>query len=419
MTYALVDANSFYCNVETVFRPDWRGKPIIVLSNNQGCVVAANRQAIQAGIRKFTPYFQIKALCEQRGVIALPSNYELLGSVSQSMMEIIARFAPEQYVYSIDEIYLSFKNTQKAIPCLISHGHKIRKAVWKEARLPVCVGIGETLTLAKAANHAAKRIDGYTGVCAITSNEQRRSILEQMDTDSVWGVGRRISKRLKEEFQIQNALQLANMAPTQARQMFSIELERTIRELNGIPCKQWDSAKADKTQIFSTRSIGARVSDKSSLLQIMTGLITIAAAKARKQGSLCRTLLIFASNSPFEERPAGFKDILRPLTPTNNTCELTELIRHAVDLRFREGVRYYKVGVGMLDLCSEEFFQQDLFNKPHNSGLMNTLDSINARFGTNTLFVAGQGTSPQWEARGEALTPQYTTEWADIPQIQC
>ncbi|MFT5716508.1 MAG: DNA polymerase V [Oleiphilaceae bacterium] len=153
--FALVDANSFYCSAEQVFRPDWRGKPVIVLSNNDGMIVAANRQAKEAGIGKFLPYFQVKALCAQRGVIVCSSNYELYADLSSKMMDIIGRFAPEQHVYSIDESFLSFKNCYPAIKCLLTQGQLIRRAVWKEARLAVCVGIGETLTLAKIANHAA------------------------------------------------------------------------------------------------------------------------------------------------------------------------------------------------------------------------------------------------------------------------
>ncbi|QDF75795.1 Y-family DNA polymerase [Shewanella marisflavi] len=334
------------------------------------------------------------------------------------MMEIIGRFAPEQHIYSIDESFLSFRNVYPAIPCLISHGRKIRRAVWKEARLPVCVGIGETLTLAKVANHAAKHLPGYAGVCAITTDEERSYILEQMETKDVWGVGKRIAKRL-EAMKVNTALALSQMEPSVARQQFSIELERTVRELNGIPCKGWDAARADKKQIFSTRSMGNRISDKTSLLQAITKHVAIAAAKARQQGSLCKTLLVFASNSPFDDRPTGFKITLPLEIPTNDTCELIETAVHYSSLRFQPGVRYYKVGVGLVELCSEKHFQQDLFNQPKSPTLMKVLDCINARYGTDSLFVAGQGVAPKWQMKRDLLTPQYTTQWSDIPRIKC
>ena len=295
--FALVDANAFYCSAEQVFRPDWRGRPIIVLSNNDGCIVAANRQAKEAGIEKFLPYFQAKALCVQRNVIVCSSNYELYADLSAKMMAIIGRFAPEQHVYSIDESFLSFKHSYPAIKCLYTQGQLIRRAVWKEARLAVCVGMGQTLTLAKIANHAAKKIPGYKGVCVIDTAHQRNDILRQLAVKEVWGIGRRISKKL-ELMNIRSAYDLASMPPSLARKQFSIEIERTVRELNGEACKQWDEARADKKQIFSTRSVGERICDFESLLQALSKHVGIAASKARQQGSHCKTMLLFASNSP-------------------------------------------------------------------------------------------------------------------------
>ena len=186
---ALVDVNSFYCSAEQVFRPEWRGKPIIVLSNNDGCVVAVNREAKQIGVPKFEPYFKIKAFCEQQGVVALSSNYELYADLSAKMMQVIGNFAPQQHIYSIDESFLSFKHTNKNIHCLKEHGEKICRAVWKQCRLPVCVGFGSTLTLSKIANQAAKKIPGYHGVCSITSEQERVNILSQLEACEVWGLG--------------------------------------------------------------------------------------------------------------------------------------------------------------------------------------------------------------------------------------
>jgi DNA polymerase V len=417
--FALVDANSFYCSAEQVFRPDWRGKPIIVLSNNDGCIVAANRQAKEAGIQKFLPYFQVKALCARRGVIACSSNYELYADLSSKMMNIIGRYAPEQHVYSIDESFLSFKNTYPAIKCLRTQGQIIRRAVWKEARLAVCVGIGETLTLAKIANHAAKKIEGYNGVCFIGNEQERVSILQRIPVGDVWGIGRRISKKL-EVMNIRTAFQLASMPPALARKQFSIEIERTVRELNGQPCKVWDEVRADKKQIFSTRSVGERITDYESLLQALSKHVGIAAAKARKQGSNCKTMLLFASSSPHDERPVSYKAVIHFPCPTNCTLTLTKGMSDAALRLFRENVRYYRIGVGLIDLLSEKFNQFDLFNQPtSNPALMSTLDLINHRYGNDTVFLAAQGIEHKWAMRRDLLTPQYTTKWRCIPQIKC
>lgn len=416
--YALVDANSFYCSAEQVFRPEWRGRPIVVLSNNDGCIVAANRQAKDVGIPKFKPFFEVKALCEKHNVIALSSNYELYASLSAHMMDVIGRFAPKQHIYSIDESFLSLKHCYPAIPNLTEHGHKIRRAVWKETRLPVCVGIGATLTLAKVANHAAKKIRGYHGVCHIDSNEARQTVLLAMKPTDVWGIGNRISKRL-DLMGIKNAFQLASMPPGLARKSFSIEIERTVRELNGEECKQWDEARADKKQIFSTRSMGDRVTDKEALKQALSKHVGIAAAKARKQGSLCGSMLIFASNSPFDERPTGFKQTIKFAFPTADTLQMTHAVTAATEALFQQNVRYYKVGIGLLDLCSSNNVQSDLFETISDPKLMSVYDALNARFGSGSIFLAAQGISPKWRMRRDRLTPQYTTNWADIPKIQC
>lgn len=417
--FALVDANSFYCSAEQVFRPDWRGKPIIVLSNNDGCIVAANRQAKELGVPKFSPYFKVKDMCQRLGVIACSSNYELYADLSLKMMNIIGRFAPEQHIYSIDESFLSFKQCYPSIKCLRSQGQLIRRAVWKEARLPVCVGMGPTLTLAKAANHAAKKLNGYQGVCVIDNEDERLAILRAMNVNDVWGIGRRISKKL-DLMNIKTALELANIPPGLARKQFSIEIERTVRELNGQICKQWDEARADKLQIFSTRSVGERIIDYDSLLQALSKHIGIAAAKARRQGSHSKTMMMFASNSPYDEHPVNFKALVSFPFPTNCTKELTQAMSLAAPRLFTQGVRYYRIGIGLLDLSSQKLTQLDMFNSSKaNPALMQTLDGINQRYGTDTLFLAAQGVEQKWSMRRDLLTPQYTTNWKSLPAIKC
>ncbi|MDO6620125.1 MULTISPECIES: Y-family DNA polymerase [unclassified Shewanella] len=416
--YALVDANSFYCSAEQVFRPEWRGRPIVVLSNNDGCIVAANRQAKALGVGKFGPYFEVRDFCEKAGVIALSSNYELYASLSHSMMEVIGRFAPEQHIYSIDESFLSFKHCYPAIPCLLSHAAMIRRAVWKETRLPVCVGIAATLTLAKVANHAAKKLQGYNGVCYIQSIEQRNAILATMKVTDVWGIGSRIGNKLH-AMGITTALDLAKLQPGIARSQFSIEIERTVRELNGEACKGWDSARADKQQIFSTRSVGERISDIDSLLQALSKHAGIAAAKARKQGSVASTILIFASNSPYDEQPNGFKYHYRCAYPTNDNREIISYAAEIARKLYNPNTRYYKIGIGLLDLSPVKHLQTDLFAPVKDPALMQVFDKLNQRYGSDAIFVAAQGIGGKWHMRRELLTPQYTSCWQDIPQIHC
>ena len=417
--FALVDANAFYCSAEQVFRPEWRGKPVVVLSNNDGCVVAANRQAKECGVEKFKPYFQMKAQCEQRGVIALSSNYELYGDLSSKMMEVIGRFAPEQHVYSIDESFLSFERTAPAIPCLREHGQTLRKSVWRECRLPVCVGIGPTLTLAKIANHAAKKITGFNGVCVLDTLVERERVLAQLSVSDVWGVGKRLTTHLK-HLGITTALQLAKYPAPLARKVFNVELERTVRELNGQVCKQWDEARADKKQIFSTRSFGERIEDETSLRQALCHHAGIASRKARKQHSLCKVLMCFASNSPFDDVSYSRRVVHRFPYPTADVTQITKVVSELTHSLFSEGVRFYKVGVGLLDLVDGRQEQVDLFNPtPNNTPLMSVFDGLNQRYGQNTVFLGAQGIEQKWQMRRQLLTPQYTTCWADLPQVKC
>ncbi|MGR5140418.1 Y-family DNA polymerase [Photobacterium sp. DNB23_23_1] len=417
--FALVDANSFYCSAEQVFRPDWHGKPVVVLSNNDGCIVAANRQAREAGVQKFKAYFEMSGLCEAKGVIACSSNYELYGDLSAKMMEVIGRFAPEQHIYSIDESFLVFKRCEKSISDLAFHSQKLRRAVWRECRLPVCVGISSTLTLAKVANHAAKKIQGYQGVCVIENPQQRQQILSQLKTSDVWGIGSRISKRL-EFMGINTALQLSRLKPGLARKSFNVEVERTVRELNGEPCKGWDEVRADKKQIFSTRSVGERITCPDNLRQALSKHAAIAAEKLRRQQSLVKVMMVFASNSPYDERPQGFKQVYRFAYPTDDTTVITKAVTAQLSSLFVEGVRYYKIGVGFIDLVSGKHAQGDLFDEsPSNPALMGVFDSLNKKYGNGSVFLAAQGINPKWSMKRELLSPQYTTKWRDLPKIKC
>ena len=417
--FALVDANAFYCSAEQVFRPDWRGKPVIVLSNNDGCIVAANRQAKDAGIPKFQAYFKVKALCQQQGVIALSSNYELYADLSAKMMDVVGRFAPEQHIYSIDESFLSFEGCNPAIKCLREHGAKLRRAVWKECRLPVCVGMGSTLTLAKIANHAAKKISGYHGVCVLDSAGEREQVLAQLKVDEVWGIGRRLSIKLM-FMGIETALDLANMPVGIARKHFSIDVERIVRELNGQVCKNWDTARVDKKQIYSTRSVGERITELSVLQQALSKHAGIASQKARQQGSLCKIMVCFAASSPFDDNPASFRMIHKFPYPTSDATQITKVAMQLGNDLFQHGVRYYKIGVGLIDLVDGRYEQPDLFNlAPTNDKLMAVFDRLNQKYGRDTLFLGAQGVDKKWHMRRNMLTPQYTTKWQDLPKVKC
>ena len=418
---ALADVNSCYTACESVFEPAIRNKPIITLSNNDGCIVALNRRAKEAGVPKFEPYFKIKPICDHHDIIVRSSNYELYGDLSAKLMQVIAGFGgtKRHYVYSIDEIFLELMDGLKNRQDLMEYGTLLRRTVWKQTRLPISIGIGPTLTLAKAGSHAAKKLPGYNGVATLTTQQEWEPVLAQMQTSDIWGIGSRISKRLA-LMNIDNALQLSRMPPSEAKRNFSIEVERTVRELNGEKVKQWDNVRADKQQIFSTRSVGERITKREDLRQAICQHASTVARKARSQGSLAVHMLVFATSSPYDKHPASFRFSHTFSTPTNDSRLITSAAANGLVRLFKPGVAYYRVGVGLLEMTPARNRQLSLLEKDKSSpALMKVMDEINAKYGNGTAILAAQGIQQKWQMRRDFLSPQYTTRWSDIPTIYC
>lgn len=418
--YALVDAVSFYASAEKVFDPSIRNKPVVVLTNNDGCICAVCPIARRLGIPKFEPYFKVKWLLQKHGIVVRSSNYELYADLSERMMNVIGRYCDDQYIYSIDESFLLFKNYGNLIKDWHQYGHEIRRAIWKETKLPVGVGFGTTPTLSKAANHAAKKLAGYNGVAVIDSPVSAKEILQKMEVGDVWGIGRKISQRLKMQG-IQNAFQLSNMSPKAIRKEFSVVTERTVNELNGISCIAWDEVREPKQQIFSTRSFGQRICDVHALHAALAKHAAIVAKKLRQQSSLVKKLVIFASSSPHDDQQYYKQSMIYKFpVATDNSCDLSGAINSVLPEIFAQGVRFYRCGVGAIELESRHFHQSDIF-MPDNSNpaLMQCLDKINQRFGQGALKLGSEGKSEIFQMRREFLSPQYTSVWKDIPKIRC
>lgn len=420
--YALCDVNSMYASCEKVFDPGIRNKPVVVLTNNDGCICAACGIAKRMGIgKKFVPYFQMKKELEAAGAVIRSSNYELYADLSQRMMDTCARFAPEINVYSIDECFLYYGKGPTPPPDGWDDvARKIRKTVWREVRLPICVGIGESPTLAKAANHAAKRIAGFGGVAVIDSEEKRQLVLSQMTVTDVWGIGSRLGKRLN-FMGVKTAWDLANRDPTQIRKDFSILVEGTVRELNGEVRNSWDEVRAAKKEMYSTRSFGERITERAQLEYALATHGEIVAAKLRKQKSLASAMTVFATSSPHDQAGYFSQSIFHRFTvPTNDTRNIIKITQQALPQLFQPGIRYYRCGVGLVDLHCEQLYQFDLFNQScDNPKLMSCLDRVNARFGRSTLHTAAKGFEQKFAMRREFLSPHYTTKWSDIPKIIC
>lgn len=419
--YCLVDATSMYASCEKIFDPSIRNKPVVVLTNNDGCICAACPIAKKAGVgKKFVPYFQVKDQLQKAGAVVYSSNYALYADISQKMMITCERFAPETYIYSIDELFMHYPPNKFTFSDWVDMGKVIRRTVWKEVRLPVSAGFGCTPTLAKAASHASKRLEGFRGVAVIDSLASRRYILENMSVTDVWGIGNRIGKKLN-LMGIKTAWQLSIQDPSKMRKYFSILIENTVRELNGEVRISWDEVRAPKKEIFSTRSFGQRITCKEQLgFSLATHAETVS-AKLRKQGSLASGVLVFAQSSPHEQAPFYRKSIYIPLAvPTQDTRVIIGATKQAIDSIYKPGIRFYKSGVGVMDLRPAENYQEDLFTPSQdNVKLMGCLDNINSRYGRGTASMGATGRVKEFSMRRELLSPQYTTNWKHIPRIKC
>lgn len=420
--YALCDVNSMYASCEKVFDPSIRKKPVVVLTNNDGCICAACGIAKRMGIgKKFVPYFQVKKELEAAGAVIRSSNYELYADLSQRMMDTCARFAPDINVYSIDECFLYYgKQANAPKEGWEALGMQIRKAVWREVRLPICVGIGPTPTLAKVANHAAKKIEGFKGVAVLDTKEIRKAVLSKLAVTDVWGIGNRLGRRLN-ALGINTAWELANRDPAQARKEFSILVENTVRELNGEVRHSWDTVRGAKKEIYSTRSFGERITDFEELRSALASHAEVVAAKLRKQKSLTSSMTLFATSSPHDTEGYFRKSHFHHFAvPTNDTRNIIKVVGDAMPQLYKPNVRYYRCGVGLMGLHNEELFQYDLFTPSNdNNKLMACMDTINARYGRSTVHIAAKGFEQKFAMRRAFLSPQHTTKWSDIPKIIC
>lgn len=418
--FALADANNFYASCETVFRPDLRGKPIVVVSNNDGCVIARSAESKKMGIKMGDPLFKNERYFREQGVIVFSSNYALYGDMSQRMMSILGEMAPGQEIYSIDESFLDVTGIASYMP-LEKFGHQMRNRVRQETSLTIGVGFGPTKTLAKLANHAAKKWTKTGGVVDLSSEVRQRKLMALVDISDVWGVGGRIKKRL-EQLGISTALQLADCNTNMIRKNFNVVLERTVRELNGESCIALEDAPPAKQQIVCSRSFGQRITALEDMQHAVVTYATRAAEKLREQGSKCCHISVFIATGRYGNEPQYANTAcLTCEYPTSDTRDILGFAIRGLDSIWRDGFRYAKAGIMLGDFFQSGVAQLDMFseNQPRANAdaLMMTLDQIN-RSGLGKVWFAGQGTDNPWQMKREMLSPRYTTCVADLPIVK-
>lgn len=419
--FALCDVNSFYASCETVFRPDLRGRPVVVLSNNDGCVIARSAEA-KPLVKMGEPYFRQKEQFKRYGVVCFSSNYELYADMSERVMSTIEELTPRSERYSIDEIFCDLSGVKQNRD-LTEFGREIRETVRQQTHLTVGVGIAQTKTLAKLANHAAKQWQRQTGgVVDLSDITRQRKLMAISPVGDVWGIGHRLAKKL-EATGIKTALQLADTDIRFIRKYFTVVLERTVRELRGESCLDLQEFAPLKQEIVCSRSFGESLSDYDAVRQAVCSYAARAAEKLRDEHQYCCFISTFIKTSPFASDPYyGNSASLKLLTPTQDSRDIIAAATRCLENIWKEGYRYQKAGVMLGDFYSQGTAQLNLFdgNAPRKNSreLMDVLDSLNSRQGRGTLYFAGQGVCPQWQMKRQMLSPRYTTRYSDLLTVK-
>lgn len=418
--FALIDCNSFYASCERVFRPDLAKTPIVVLSNNDGCIIARSYDA-KPFVKMGAPYFQIRDDLRRHGIQVFSSNYALYGDMSERVMTIIESMVPAVEVYSIDEAFADLSG----IPGdLTVFGRTIRSAVYKRTGIPVGVGIAPTKALAKLANHTAKRLQAHTGgVVDICDPVKRDWVLRNTDVGDVWGVGRRMKAHL-ESMQIRSAMDLAKADPWILRRKFSVVIEKTARELCGTSCLELSETEPPKQEICSSRMFGKRLTTIEPIKEAVATYVHRAAEKLRAQNSLCKKIRVSIRTGMFNPEEAKYANgaLIELPYPTNDVRLLCKAASEAIDRLFRPGFKYSKAEVLLMDLRQPGEFTQDLFAESQPQAaekVMGVLDRINQRWGSGTLRAASVPADPAWGMRREMMSSSFTTRIDQLWVVKC
>jgi len=414
--FVLVDCNNFYVSCEKLFNPKLEGQPVVVLSNNDGCVISRSPEAKKLGIKMGSPFFQIREFCAKHRVRVYSSNYSLYGNLSQRVMSVLQDNTDQLEIYSIDEAFLRYPEGIFD-QMLFAKCQNLKKIVKKWTGIPISIGIGPTKTLAKMANHLAKKNPNNGGVYDLRSEVAQENILKEFLIKDIWGIGRGFYESLK-SFGLHTAWQLRQADPILIRRRLGVVGERVLWELRGLCCLPLEEVNSKKTITFS-RSFGKVVTALDELEEALATYSNKAGSKLRQQKSYAKALYIYLES--FLNTKTGstrcFNLAMDFPRPTNDTAEIISAVKRCLKAIFRKGEKYKKCGVVLLDLISENQISQDLFLDTMDSKrqrLLQTIDEINGNFGKNTIFYGAMGVNPKWKMRSDKRSPCYTTSWKDL-----
>jgi len=418
---AIVDCNSFYASCERVFRPDLKDKPIVVLSNNDGCIVAATKEAKELPIPRGEPYFKCKELLKDHGVHVFSSNYPLYGDLSDRVMQVLQEFVPNVELYSIDESFIDLTDFQHLD--IEAYCQKIKDTVEKWTGIPVSIGVGSTRTLAKVANTIAKKDPKCNNVFYIDSEEKATEVLTNLSLDKIWGVGRRLVRRFAHDFSanIHSAIDLMNKPDGWIRKQGGVNLLRTVHELRGISCIEISKLSDSRKGILTSRSFGKQVISYEELEEAITSYTSTCAMKLRRQGSAAGMISVFVATGTHrtEDFYAPKITIALPET-TENTGTLIKYALKGLKSIYKKGVVYKRAGVFLTEIVPAKSQQATIFsqeNKAHSKSLMEAFDKINQRMGNETIRYASEGKEKEWKLKSQWRSPEYTTQWVDLIEV--
>ena len=414
---ALIDCNSFYVSCERLFNPKIRKKPVVVLSNNDGCIISRSNEAKALGIKMGEPYFKEKDIIVKNNVQVFSSNYSLYGDISRRVMRTLKRFNSDIEIYSIDEAFLDLSNFPDNEVKNI--GHEIRNIVLKWTGIPTSIGIAKTKTLSKVANHIAKK--KQSGVTSFIGIENIDSILEKVEINDVWGVGKQLTK-FYHKSGIYNAKQLKNVSNTWIKKSSNVLSSRTAMELRGIPCIDLEATSSKRKSCVVSRSFGQRVENFQELKEAIASYSLNASEKIRSESLVTKSITVFIRTSPFQSRFGYYsnsKTIDFPIA-TNNSIEIVKAAISSLETIFKNGYRYQKAGV-MLSRLSDSVGGKNLFSSEKDkkiNSLMKSIDNTNHRYGRSTLSLASAGVHKRWNTRRQHYSKIDTTDFYCLPTIK-
>jgi DNA polymerase V len=415
--YALVDANNFFVSCQRVFDSRLEGKPVIVLSNNDGCAIARSNEAKALGIKRGANFYEIETLVKQHNVHVFSTNFVLYADMSLRVKNLLASYVPEYEDYSIDEVFANLSGLDNYN--LKEYCTTIAQTIKQGTGIPVSIGVAPTKTLAKVANKFAKKYAGYKNVCLIDTDEKRIKALQNFDIGDVWGIGRQHTKRLQ-SIGIKTAFDFTELSKAWVRKNMTVIGERTWCELRGIPCIAMETETPAKQTIMVSRSFGKMIDDFATISEAVANYTAMAAAKLRKQHSCAKSLLVFIDTNPYRDDLAQYSQHIVVTLPvaTNSTQEILQYVHEGLKKIYLPNFLYKKAGVMLMDIYPEAAVQGSLFDKvdrAKHKRLMNVLDTVNDRYGRNTLKFASMGDGKAWKIKQERLSPCYTTRISDFP----